>query len=126
MRADLFQDRQAALVALDRNHACRAFEQQCACQTAGAGADFDDRAVRHVPAGTRDLAGAVEVEKKVLAQALLGAQLVGVDDLAQRRQAVRARTGADRHGRILCAGALAPRRHLIGELQRGNEARRVG
>ncbi len=77
------------MIALDRDHALGAFEQQPARQAAGTRANLDDGAPIEIAAGcTRDAAREVEIENEILSQALLGVELIAADHLAQRRQTI--------------------------------------
>jgi hypothetical protein len=62
--------------------------QQAARQAAGAGADFKYGGVGGKRGGARDLVGDVEVEQEILAEPLVGPQIMAGDDVTQRRQAV--------------------------------------
>ena len=85
---DFFQRRQAARIALHRDHLVRAFAQQRARQSAGAGPDFVEGAAVLRAGGAGDLGGEVEIEQEVLAQRFLGRQAMRGDHLAQRRQLI--------------------------------------
>ena len=65
-RLNIFKRWAAAFVALNRDDVCRIFKQQRPCQSAGTWADFDDRALGHIAAKTRDAARDVEVEQEIL------------------------------------------------------------
>ena len=60
--------------------------QQGARQAAGAGADLDDGAAVERPGVADDLPRDVQVQKEVLAEALLGRQAVGVERFTQGGQ----------------------------------------
>jgi hypothetical protein len=60
--------------------------EQCACQSAGAGADLDDCRMLEPPSGARDPSRQIEVEQEVLAEASACGDAVPGNDLAQRRQ----------------------------------------
>ena len=113
---DLGERRQAAGVALDRDDVAGALGEQRAGQAAGAGADLEHVAGGEVAGAAGDLGGQVEVEQEVLAERLARREAVRGDDLAQRRQAVGAVMPRPRPGRA----------HVARELQRGDQARRVG
>ncbi len=82
----------AALVALDRDDARGAFEEEGARQAAGTGPDLYNRAFLQRAAGARDGPRQIEIEDEVLPKALFGAEPELADYLAQRGQTVRAGT----------------------------------
>ncbi len=106
---DLGKCCQAALVALDGDDAFGAMHQQRAGQAAGAGADLDDRGLREVAGGPRDLAGQIEVEQEILAERFLRLKPMTLDDFTQRRQAVEAHRTAvslSARNRASCSAAI--------------------
>ena len=91
MRGDVGERRGDARIALDRDDALGAFDQQRAREPAGAGPHLYNRAPLERPCGACDPPRQVQVEDEVLAEALLGPQAQRADDIAQRRQSVGAR-----------------------------------
>ena len=85
---DLAQRRQAALVALDGDHALGTMGQKRAGQPAGTGADLDGRAGAELAGRPRDAAGQVEIEQEMLPQGTAGIEAVARDHLAQGREPV--------------------------------------
>jgi hypothetical protein len=85
-RRQLGEGGEAARVALDCDDTTRAFSEQRAGQTAGTGADLDDRGPVERPGRAGDPARQVEVEKKILPVPALRRDGVSGNDLAQRRQ----------------------------------------
>ena len=81
---NLCQRGQAARVALHRNHLGRAFHQQRPCQPARTGADFVHRLAFN-SGGAGDLAGEIEVEKKILSQRFFCRQAVHFNHFPQGR-----------------------------------------
>jgi hypothetical protein len=71
-----------AMVALDRDHAAGALEEQRPRQTPGAGPNLDHGNAFETARRARDAAGEVHIEKEVLAQRTPGRKPVLGDDLA--------------------------------------------
>ena len=84
--AQLLERAEAAAVLFDGIDLGRTLVQKGAGQSTGAGAHLDGRAVRQFPRRPRDAPRQVEVEEKVLAQRLCGAQAVARDNVTQRRE----------------------------------------
>ena len=87
-RRDLFECRNGAVVTLDRYDSLRALREQCAGEPARTGTDLD-----HVHAFERtgracDPSGEIEIEQEILAERLLGPEVVAADHLAQWRKVV--------------------------------------
>src|SRR5262249_17878474 len=93
MVAEFLQGRNAALVALDRNHASCAERQQRAGEAARARPDLNDRHALERCGRARDTGCEIEVEKKVLPERAPGGQTVTTDHLAQWREIVDAHAG---------------------------------
>ena len=85
-RCEFAKRRQAAPVALDRNNPAGAGGEQRPRQSTGAGADLNDVRVVEPSGGAGNPADQIEVEQKILAEALACKDAVPGDDLAQRRQ----------------------------------------
>jgi len=83
---ELFESRKAARVTLDCDDPVGAGCKQCACQSAGTGADLDDCRMLEPTSGARDPSRQIEVEQEVLAEASACGDAVPGDDLAQRRR----------------------------------------
>ena len=111
MRGDLGQRAERAGVALDGDHLLGSLRQKRARKSAGAGADLDHGDAGKRPRGAGDLAGEVEIEEEVLAQRLAGVEPVRRDHVAEAA-AARPRRGSSRQS--------------VGELERRDEARRIG
>ena len=94
--AQLAEQRQAAVVALDRDHLCPGAEQR-AGQPAGAGADLEHRGAVQIAGNRSDAIEQLFVEQEILAERLARLQPMRAHRLAQRRQ-------------MRCG----PRRHLAG------------
>ena len=90
---DLPQRRQAAAVALDRDHLSCAGGQNGARKAAWPWADLDDRAGGEIAGRASDTRSQIQIEEEMLAQGTLGAETVLRHDLAKRRQTVRRRGG---------------------------------
>ena len=71
---DGLERRAAALVALHRDDALCAFQEQRAREAAGTGADLDHGAALERAGGAGDATRQVEIEDEVLAEAFLGAE----------------------------------------------------
>src|SRR5262249_55316387 len=99
----LLQGRNAALVALDRNHTICAERQQRAGEAARARPDLNDRDACERSGRARDAGREIEVEEKILPERAPGGQTVTTDHLAQRRQVV------DAHGGLAAARRAASR-----------------
>jgi hypothetical protein len=84
-RRNFAEGGETARVALDRHDASRAGGEQRPRQSPRTGADLDDSGVREQPRGAGDSAGQIEIEKKILPEALACDDAVPSDHLAQRR-----------------------------------------
>ena len=116
-RRDFAKRLDAALVALDRDHALCSVRKQRAREAARTRAHFDDGNALERSAGARDPAGEIEIEQEILAERLARRQAVPADHLAQRREFVDLRSFCRcRHLRL---------RKPLRELERGEQARRV-
>ena len=80
--------RKGARIAFNRNHALGTLHQQRARQPAGAGANFNNRHIIQLARRTRNAAGKIEIEKKILSKAFLGCQPMPLNHLAQGRQTI--------------------------------------
>src|SRR5690606_21258749 len=93
MSRDFIERGEAALVLLYGNDAPCAICEEGAGQASGAGAHLHDGRVLQVAGRAGDLAGQVEIEKKVLPERLLRPQFMAIDHVAQRRKAIGTQTG---------------------------------
>src|SRR5262249_23618743 len=87
-RSDLVERRDRAVVAFDRDHPAPARAEK---RTGEAGAPGPGAGGVHPPRRTRrarDASGEVEIEKKILAERLLGSETVSADHLAERRKII--------------------------------------
>ena len=110
------QQRQEAAVLLDRNQPAGVAFQERPGQAAGPRTHLDHCVALEGPGQARDLAGDVQVQQEVLAEALLGEQAVGGQALAQGRQIVEAHaarreasSAAVRMAAIRLSGRAIPR-----------------
>lgn len=87
-RRDLGQRGQAAAVLLDRENLARALGQKPAREPAGAGPDLEHIRPAQIARRARDFRRQVQIEQKVLPEALLGHEIMSAQNLAQRRQSV--------------------------------------
>jgi hypothetical protein len=79
----LGQKRQEARILLDQHHPARIALQQGARQSSGTGADLDHGPTLERPRQPDDLPGDVQIQQKMLAEALLRQQAVGVEGFAK-------------------------------------------
>ena len=77
------QQRQESRVLLDQHHPARIALQQGARQSAGTGADLDHGPAPERPRQPDDFPGDVQIQQKMLPEALLRQQAVGVEGFAQ-------------------------------------------
>src|SRR5215813_6450401 len=85
---DLVERRDRAIVALDRDHPARACSEKRTGEPTRPGTDLHDVHARKRIRRAGDARGEVEVEKKVLAERLLGSETVSAYHLAERRKII--------------------------------------
>jgi len=86
--SDLVERRDRAVVALDRDHPARARCQQRTGEPARPRTDLHDVDARERTRRAGDAGGEVEIEKKILAERLLGSETVSAYHLAERRKII--------------------------------------
>src|SRR5262245_58712658 len=86
--SDVAQGREAALVLFDGDYPRSTFEEQRACEATWPWTDLDQGRSFERSRDARDAAGEVEIEQKILAEALARAKPGRADDVAQRRKPV--------------------------------------